>query len=102
MYAVSRRYRFDPAHAEQINREDKEFFAPMIEKAPGFIAYYWFDNGAGIGESLSVFATKEAAEGSVRMSATWVKMHQLYELLGAPEVLQGEIKAFAVAPGGPR
>lgn len=97
MYGVFRRYRFDPKHAEEINREDQEFFVPMIKDAPGFVAYFWIDSGDGVGESISVFQTKQEAEASVRMSATWVKMHQLYGLLGAPEVVQGEVKAFSLS-----
>ncbi len=93
MYAVSRRYRFKPENAKQINDEIKEFFVPMIRSAPGFVAYYWLDNGNGVGESLSVFETKMQAEGSVNMAKTWVAMHQLFEMLGTPEVISGEVKA---------
>lgn len=98
MYAVSRRYRFQAEHAKGINDEIKEFFVPMIRSAPGFVAYYWLDNGNGVGESLSIFETKMQAEGSVTMAATWVKMHQLLEQLGTPEVISGEIKAYSAGP----
>jgi len=93
MYAVSRRYRFDPAFAREIDDEIREYFVPMIRSAPGFVAYYWLNNGNGTGESLSVFETKIGAEGSVNMAATWVKMHQLFERLGTPEVIAGEVTA---------
>jgi hypothetical protein len=98
MYAVSRRYRFQADHAKQINDEIKEFFVPMIRSAPGFVAYYWLDNGSGTGESLSVFETKIQAESSVTMAKTWVQMHQLFEWLGVPEVISGEVKAFGTPP----
>ena len=97
MYAVSRRYRFKPEHAKQIDDEIRDFFVPMIRGASGFVGYYWLDNGNGIGESISIFETRVQAESSVTMAATWVKMHQLLEMLGTPEVIAGEVKAHGVA-----
>ncbi len=101
MYAVSRRYRFDPKFAREINDEIREYFVPMIRSAPGFVAYYWLDSGGGVGESISVFETKMGAEGSVSMAATWVKMHQLFERLGTPEVVAGEVMASGTKSDAP-
>ena len=94
MYAVSRRYRFNHDDAEKINREIMESFVPLLKKAPGFVAYYWLDNGSGVGESISVFQSKSGAEGSVAVAKFWVSKH-LAGLLGTPEVIQGEVKANA-------
>ncbi len=92
MYAVSRGYHFEPSEAEKIDREIRESFVPLLRKAPGFVAYYWLDNGKGVGESISVFNSKAGAEGSVAVARFWVGKH-LAGLLGEPEVLQGEVKA---------
>ncbi len=92
MYAVSRRYRFDPANAEKIDREIQESFVPLLKKAPGFVAYFWLDNGNGVGESMTVFGSKSGAEGSVTVAKFWVE-HHLAGILGTPEVIQGEVKA---------
>jgi len=96
MYAVSRRYRFDPAFAKPIDDEIRDYFVPMIQGTTGFVAYFWLDNGDGVGESLSVFESRAGAEASVQMASRWVKMHQLFEKLGAPEVISGEVKAYGI------
>ncbi len=92
MYAVSRRYRFDPAKAVEINTKIQEGFVPLMRRTPGFVAYYWFDDGHGTGESVSVFESKWGVEASVAVAAMWVKMN-LEGLLGTPEVVQGEVMA---------
>lgn len=92
MYALSRRYRFDPANAEKIDREIQKSFVPLLKKAHGFVAYYWLDNGNGIGESMTIPGGKSGAEGSVSVAKFWVE-HHLAGLLGTPEVIAGEVKA---------
>ena len=92
MYAVSRRYNFDPKNSQKINQEIVASFVPLLKKAPGFVAYYWLDNGVGVGESISVFESKAGAEASVAVAKFWVDRH-LAGLLGAPEVIAGEVKA---------
>ena len=96
MYAVSRRYQFDPAHSKQIDSEIDEFFVPMIRTTPGFVAYYWLNDGKGTGESITVFETELGAQASVKLAAMWSRIHQLINVQGAPEVTQGEVKAHAV------
>ncbi len=68
MYAVSRRYRFDPANSEKIDHEIQESFVPLLKRAPGFVAYYWLDNGNGVGESMTVLESKAGVEGSVSVA----------------------------------
>jgi len=97
MYAVSRRFRFDPASARQVNDEIERFFVPMIKSTPGLVAYFWVDCGEGLAESLSVYETRLGAETSVTIAATWARTHQLFQILGVPEVVQGEVKGHAVA-----
>jgi len=94
MYAVMRRYRFEPGKSEEINRRIKEVFVHLIRKSPGFEAYYWMNTGEGEGASLSVFRHKEGAEESTRIAADFVEQH-LASLLGSPEIIQGEIQARA-------
>lgn len=98
MYAVSRRYRFDPVYGKQIDDEIEEFFVPMIRATPGFVAYYWLNGGSGVGESLTVFETEMGAEASVKLAAMWARIHQLVEFQGLPEVLQGQVMAHASKP----
>ncbi len=94
MYAVIRRYKFDPQNSAEINSRIKEIFVYLLRKAPGFEAYYWLDTGEGEGASISVFQSKSGAEESTRIAASFVEEH-LASLLGKPEILQGEVQARA-------
>jgi hypothetical protein len=95
MYAVIRRYQFDPKSSEEISRRIREGFIPLLRKTPGFVAYHWLDTGNGVGASMGVFEDKAGTEESVRLAAAFVQQH-LAGLLGKPEVItQGEVKAHA-------
>ncbi|MCL6498965.1 MAG: hypothetical protein K6U07_02905 [Firmicutes bacterium] len=94
MYAVIRRYQFDPKSSPEIRRQITQGFLPLLRQTPGFVAYYWLDTGDGVGASLSIFEAKAGAEESVRLAAGYVQQH-LAGLLGTPEVIQGEVKAHA-------
>jgi hypothetical protein len=94
MYAVVRRYRFDPNNSEEINSRVRDVFVHLLRKTPGFEAYYWLDTGEGEGASLSVFRDKAGAEESIRIAANFVEQH-LASLLGKPEIIQGEVHARA-------
>jgi hypothetical protein len=95
MYAVVRRYHFDSKDSQEIDRQVKEEFLPIIEKAPGFVAYYWLDGGNGEGASLSVFKDREGAEESVRLAADFIKDHDLGDLMGKPEIVKGDVIAHS-------
>jgi hypothetical protein len=94
MYGVIRRYRFDPGASEEIERQVKEGFIPLISQMQGFVTYYWLDTGGGEGVSLSVFKDKAGAEESVSLAADFVRKNMV-SLLGKPEIIQGEVLAHA-------
>jgi hypothetical protein len=94
MYAVIRRYRFDPADAAEINRRIKDIFVHLLRRTPGFEAYYWLDTAEGEGASISVFRDRAGAEQSTHIAGHFVHEH-LATLLGTPELIQGEVHARA-------
>lgn len=94
MYALVRQYRFNPRYAEEINRKVREGFLPLIQKAPGFIGYYWLDTEEGVGASVSLFEDAATAQASVRLAADFVR-ENLVSLIGTPETLKGEVRAHA-------
>lgn len=96
MYAVARRYEFDPKSTEEIDRKVRDEFIPLIRKAPGLIAYYWLNTAEGAGMSVSIFETKAGAEESTRLAADYVK-DNLAGLVGTPEITQGEVQARVAA-----
>jgi hypothetical protein len=93
MYAMIRKYQFDQRNGEEIDRKVREVFVPLLEKAPGFVAYYWLDTGEGSGASLTVFRDKAGAEESLRIAANFVREHLAGISMGSPEITQGEVKA---------
>ena len=94
MYAVIRRYAFDPRNASEIGRKVQEGFVPLIQGAPGFVAYYWFETGPGSGASVTVFQDEAGARASVSLAAGFV-IAELTDLMGEPEVLRGPVRAHA-------
>jgi len=92
MYAVIRRYKFGANESEEINRQVREGFVPLIRESPGFIDYYWLDTGKGEAASFSVFEDKAGAEDSIRLAADYVREH-LASVLGQPEIIEGEVEA---------
>jgi hypothetical protein len=90
MYASIRRYKTESA--KEVARLVNEEFVPQIKNLPGFLAYYVIDTGEGMMASISVFETKDGAEESNRMAASWVKQ-SLPGLLGPPEITAGEAVA---------
>jgi hypothetical protein len=94
MYAVIRRYVFNPIHAEEINRKVREGFVPLIKETPGFISYYWLDSGQGTAASVGVFMEKARSEESIRLAEEFVH-RELGDMLGTPEITHGLVQAHA-------
>lgn len=95
MYAVIRKYQFDRAVSEELDRKVREFFVPQLKTIPGFVNYYWLDSGDGTGASLSVFQDKSGAEESVRLAARFVEQHLAGFPVTSPDVTAGEVQAHA-------
>jgi hypothetical protein len=93
MYVALRRYKFDEKNAQELDKRIQESFIPLIEKAPGFISYYWMETGRGEGASVSVFEDKAGADESIRIAADFVK-NDLKDLkLSAPDIIEGKVQA---------
>jgi hypothetical protein len=95
MYAVIRRYQFDPSASEALDRNLRETLVPLLKDVPGFVTYYWLNSGAGAGASLSVFDSQEGAEASVRAAANFVQQHLSGLTMSKAEILEGEVQAHA-------
>ncbi|GJF32779.1 hypothetical protein KNE206_54790 [Kitasatospora sp. NE20-6] len=93
MYAAVRRYEgvTDPAEA---GRRVKEGFLPLIQKVPGFVAYYWVAAGDGVMVSTSVFEDQAGAVESIKRAADFVRENLASLLPNPPQVTAGEVVAF--------
>ncbi len=90
MYAVIRKYTFEPKSSQEIKSKVQDGFVPLVKKSPGFISYSWMDTGSGSGASIGFFQDKTGAEESVRVAADFVKAN-LAQLLSKPEITDGEV-----------
>jgi hypothetical protein len=95
MYAVIRQYQFDQSASEELDRNLREHFVPLLKAMPGFVTYYWLNSGEGSGASLSVFDSREGAEASVRAAANFVQQELSGITISKPEILAGEVQAHA-------
>jgi hypothetical protein len=93
-YLTVRRYDGVTNSKEAARRVQNEFI-PLINKLPGFISYYWVDEGDGVMVSASVFASKEAEEESNRVAADFVKQHIAPLLPNPPQITAGQVVARA-------
>jgi len=93
MFAVIRHYHFDAKNGNEIDRQIREEFVPLLKKAKGFVRYYWLDTGDGEGASISVYKDKAGADESVRLAAQFVRDHMSKLLTQKPEVIEGPVKA---------
>ncbi|HWG21256.1 MAG TPA: hypothetical protein VG225_12065 [Terracidiphilus sp.] len=93
MFAAVRHYHFDPTHSARIDKAIRDDFVPMIQKAKGFVRYYWLDTGNGEGVSMSVFQDKAGADESIHLAADYVRDHLSKLLTQKPEVIEGPITA---------
>ena len=95
MYASIRRYKTRPGAVPEIARRVNQGFAPLISRAPGFVAYYAIDGGEDVIASLSIFQDLAGAEESNRLAAEWVKENLAALFAGPPETTAGEVIAQA-------
>jgi hypothetical protein len=95
MYAVIRRYRYDPKHGAEIDRLVRDGFTPIVRKAKGFVSYHWISNGQGEGASLGVFQDKAGADESVRLAGDFVAKNMASLMPQKPEVIEGTLVAQA-------
>ena len=91
MYAIIRRYQ--TRSVEEVAGRIEKDFLPVISSAPGFIAYYIVDEGAGMQAAISIFEDQDSAEYSNKLAAVWVREHPTY-LPEPPEITAGEVLLY--------
>ncbi len=90
MYAVIRHHRVQGAAAvEELARQGREDFAPMIKTMPGFVAYTIIA-GQDMVSTVSIFTDKAAAEESTRKAVAWAA-DKVTDFEVPTEVIEGEV-----------
>ena len=92
MYATVRRNE-GVTNPREAGRRVHEGFVPLISKAPGFVAYYWVDAGAGVMVSTTVFQDQAGAQESNKTAAEWVRQNAAELFPKPPQVTAGEVVA---------
>jgi hypothetical protein len=92
MYVTVRRYD-GVSDSQKVAQLVDEGFIPIISEMPGFIAYYFVDNGDGVMISTSVFEHKDAEEQSNFRAGQFVAENLAPLLPNPPQVTAGEVVA---------
>ncbi len=95
MYAVIRHHRVHGAAVEELARQGKEDFAPMIKTMPGFVAYTIIA-GQDMVSTISIFEDKAAAEESTRKAVAWAA-DEVTDFDVPTEVIEGEVSIYETA-----
>jgi hypothetical protein len=92
MYVVIRKFTKMRSMPEAARRAESGI-GQMLKKSPGFLGYYVFDGGNGIGGSVTLFDSRDAAIAANEMALAWVRASLSDLIDGEPEITAGEVLA---------
>jgi hypothetical protein len=93
MFAAIRYYRTTSDSVDEVVRQIKEVFVPVIRDTTGFVAYFVLTPRQDEIVSVSVFEDQRGAEESNKKAEEWVRQN-LSELLPAPEFAAGQVVVY--------
>ena len=96
MYLVIRKFNHMRSVAEAARRAESGL-GQLLKQSPGFLGYYVFDAGDGVGGSVTMFDTKEAALAANEKALAWIRGSLMDVIDGEPEVTVGEVLAVVTA-----
>lgn len=73
MFCTIRQYQVEPGQMDELMHRIDATFCGMIENEPGFAGYEVIDCGNDVVFTISTFTTREGAEGSTALAATFVR-----------------------------
>jgi hypothetical protein len=105
MFATIRRYRptagkVDRQVTDELRRQLQEEFVPIAQRIPGFHGYYAFTVEDRELLTVSVYEDRSGAEESTRRAMDYTRNTKMPIEVGQPEVIEGEVLAFAEAHVG--
>ena len=83
--------RIRPGSVEMVVRKVREGLLPLLRQQPGFVAYDVVATGDDEAVFISTWESRQAAEGSIGLAATWVR-ENLAELIVSVENHVGELR----------
>lgn len=96
MYLVIRKFNQISSMAEAARRAESGL-GRLLKQSPGFQGYYVFDAGGGVGGSVSLFESKEAALAANEKALAWIRGSLVDVINGEPEITMGEVLAVVSA-----
>lgn len=95
MFAAIRYYRTEPDSIDEVVRQVKEGFVPIIRQTSGFVSYFVLDPGEREDAivSVSVFEDEQSAQQSNREAEEWVSQN-LNNLVVIPEFAAGQVVVY--------
>jgi hypothetical protein len=98
MYAAIRQYSIKPKFINEVMQRIQGEFLNIINREPGFIAYYAIREGDNEVLTISVFETQAGAEGSTPIALEWVTKNLVGFVTGEPQTNVGWIFGSSFGP----
>ncbi len=92
MYVVIRKFAHMRSVAEAARRAESGI-GHLMKQSPGFHGYYVFDAGNGVGGSITLFESREAAVAANDKALAWIRASLADLIQGEPEITSGEVLA---------
>jgi hypothetical protein len=92
MYLVIRKFDHMSSVAEAARRAESGL-GQRLKQSPGFLGYYVFDAGDGVGGSVTMFENKEAALVANAKALAWIRASLVDVIDGEPDITMGEVLA---------
>ena len=93
MHATIRRYDgVDPNRTVELTGKVNTTLVPKLNNLPGFRGYYMIEADNGVISSLGLFETREQADESTRVAASWIREERLESAFpNPPKITSGKV-----------
>jgi hypothetical protein len=93
MHATIRRYDgVDQNRVVELTGKANETLIPKLSKLPGFKGYFMIEAGDGVMSSLELFETREQADESTKLAASWIRDERLETVFpNPPKITSGKV-----------
>jgi hypothetical protein len=98
MYSAIRKYSIKPNFINEVMQRIQGEFLHIINREPGFIAYYAIRVGNNEVLTISIFETQAGAEGSTPLALEWVTKNLTGFVEGEPQTTVGWIFGSSFGP----
>ena len=98
MYSAIRNYSIKPNFMNEVMQRIQGEFLQIINREPGFVAYYAIREGDHEVLTISVFETQAGAEGSTPMALEWVTRNLAGFVQGEPQTEVGWVFGSSFGP----